>query len=82
MLNPKALGLTAGVVSALGWVVVMGVSLLTGFLDQTVMAVGSFHPGFTYTWGGLVWIAVMHLVVGFVGGYVFAWVYNKFSVKV
>jgi hypothetical protein len=81
MLNPKALGLTVGVVLALGWVVVMGVSLLTGFLDQTVQGWGALHPGFTYTWGGLVWMAVMHLVGGFVGGYIFAWVYNKFSAK-
>lgn len=79
MLNPKALGLTAGLVGGLGWLVVMGVSLTTGSLDQTVMGWGALHPGFTYSWGGAVWMAVMHLVAGFVGGYVFGWVYNKLA---
>ncbi len=79
MLNPKALGLTLGLLAGLGWLVVMGVSLMTGFLHRTVMAVGGLHPGFTYSWGGLVWIVVMHLVGGFVGGYVFGWVYNKLN---
>ena len=36
-LNPKALGLTVGILAGGVWFVFMGVSLLTGFLDQTVL---------------------------------------------
>lgn len=80
MLNSKALGLTAGVLGGLFWLVAIPVSMWTGFLDQTLQGIGALHPRFSYTYGGAVWMAVMHLVGGFAGGYIFAWVYNKFSV--
>ena len=78
-LNSKALGLAIGVVSAGVWFVIMTVSLLTGFLDQTIQAIGSFHPGFSYTWMGLLYVVVMHLVAGFGMGFVIALVYNQFN---
>ena len=78
-LDPKALGLTCGVLAGLGWLVLMIVSLQTGFLDQTLQGWCGLHPRCAYTYGGAVWMAVMHLVAGLVGGYVFGWVYNKFS---
>lgn len=79
-LNSKALGLTLGLLAGGVWLVLMAVSLTTGFLDQTVQAVGGMHPGFSYTWGGTVWMVVMHLVAGFVWGWAIATVYNKLSV--
>lgn len=78
-LNPKALGLTFGLLAGGAWLVLMALSLTTGVLDQTVQAVGGLHPGFSYTWNGALWIAVMHLVGGFVGGWVVASVYNKLA---
>lgn len=81
MLNPKALGLTLGVLSGLFWLVAIPVSLWTGLLDQTLQGWGALHPRFSYTYGGAVWMAVMHLVGGFVWGYVIAWTYNKFLAK-
>ncbi len=78
-LNPKALGLTLGLLSGGAWLALMAVSLTTGFLHRTIQAVGGLHPAFSYTWGGTVWMAVMHLVGGFVGGWVVATVYNKLS---
>lgn len=78
-LNSKALGLAFGVFTAVAWFIVMGVSLFTGFLDQTVQAIGGLHPGFSYTWVGLLLIVVMHLVGGFVAGFAVAWLYNKFN---
>ncbi|MBI2048060.1 MAG: hypothetical protein HYT27_02880 [Parcubacteria group bacterium] len=77
--NPKALGFAFGLLFGGVWLIVMGVSLLTGFLDQTVQAVGGLHPGFTYTWMGLFSTVIMHLVGGFVGGFILAWLYNKFN---
>lgn len=78
-LNPKALGLTLGLLSGGAWLVLMAFSLTTGVLDQTAQAVGGLHPGFSYTWGGALWIIVMHLVGGFVGGWLVASVYNKLA---
>ena len=78
-LNPKALGLTLGLLAGGAWLVLMVVSLTTGVLDQTVQTIGGLHPGFSYTWGGAVWLVGMHLAGGFVGGWVVATVYNKLS---
>lgn len=78
-LNSKALGFTFGLLAGGAWLVLMAVSLITGVLDQTVQGVGGLHPGFSYTWGGLPWMVGMHLVGGFVWGWVVATVYNKLS---
>lgn len=78
-LNPKALGLALGLLSGGAWLVLMALSLTTGVLDQTVQAVGGLHPGFSYTWSGALWLAVMHFVGGFVGGWLAAVVYNKLA---
>lgn len=78
-LNSKALSLTLGLLSGGAWLVVMALSLTTGVLDQTVQAVGGLHPGFSYTWSGALWIAVMHLVGGSVAGWAVATVYNKLT---
>ena len=79
-LNSKALGLTLGLFAGSVWLVLMTVSLTTGLFDQTVQGVGGLHPGFSYTWGGMLWIVGMHLVGGFVGGWLVASVYNKLAV--
>ncbi|MDP3999309.1 MAG: hypothetical protein Q8P76_01785 [bacterium] len=75
-LKPKALGLTVGLLSGAGWLVMMGVSLLTGFGTRTLHTFGSFHPWFSYSWTGLVWMVILHLVAGYVLGLIFASVYN------
>ncbi len=78
-LNPKALGLTVGILAGGVWLVFMGVSLLTGFLDQTVQGVGALHPAFSYSWTGLLWMVALHLVAGFIWGYIIGWTYNRFN---
>ncbi len=75
-LSPLVFGLTAGLVAGIGWLVVMVFSLLTGVLDQTVQAWCSIHPRCAYTYGGALWMLIMHLVVGGVIGFIFAWLYN------
>jgi len=77
-LNKKALGLTAAVLSGAFWLVTMVVSLLTGVGELTLTTIGSFHPFFEYSWVGMVVIVVEHLICGFILGWLFAWVYNKF----
>ena len=77
-LKPKALGLAVAVLGGAFWLVAMVLSLLSGLGELTLTAVGSLHPFFTYSWGGMVIIVIEHLVVGFIGGWIFAWIYNKF----
>jgi len=78
-LNTKAFGLALGLFSGGAWLVIMAASLLTGFLDQTLHAVGGLHPAFSYTWTGLLWIVIMHFIGGFIAGFAIAWLYNKLS---
>ena len=78
-LKPISLGFALGAFGAVAWLIVMGVSLSTGFLDQTVQGVGGLHPGFAYSWTGLLWTVAMHLVAGFIAGFAVALLYNKFN---
>ena len=78
-LNSKAFSLTVGTLAGAWWLLAMGTSLLTGFGARTLMTFGSFHPWFSYSWGGLLWMVVAHLIAGTVIGWVFATLYNKFS---
>lgn len=80
-LNPRALGWAAGALAAAAWFLLMLISLLTGFGAATLTRIGSLLPFFTYSWGGLVVGAVERLICGFIIGYVFAWLYNKFLAK-
>lgn len=78
-LNPKALGLTMGFLAGAVWLVAMLFSLLTGFGEQTLTTWGSWHPFFSYSWTGMIIMVIEHLVAGFVAGWIFAAVYNKFN---
>lgn len=79
MLNPKALGYTLSVLAAGFWLLVMTFSLLTGIGRITLDTIGHFHPFFSYSWGGMVIIVIEHLVFGFIVGWLFARVYNRFN---
>ncbi len=77
-LSPKALGLAFGIVTAIGWFLTMSFSLLTGIGEVTMTTLGAFHPWFSYSWLGMVIVVIEHLVGGFIVGWFFAWIYNRF----
>ena len=79
MLNSKALGYAVAVFAGGLWLVLMGLSLLSGIGEMTLTTLGSYHPFFSYSWTGLVIIVVENLICGFILGWIFAWLYNKFS---
>ncbi|MBI5401688.1 hypothetical protein HZB05_02570 [Candidatus Wolfebacteria bacterium] len=79
MLNSKAFGSALGILAGGFWFLMMGFSLLTGMGERTVVALGSFHPFFGYSFGGLIIIVIEHLIGGFIIGAIFAKLYNKFS---
>lgn len=78
-LDPKAFGLTIAIISSLFWLILMTVSLLTGFLQTTVIGIGTLHPFFVYSWTGLIYMVVQHFICGFIGGWLFALLYNKLA---
>ncbi len=79
MLNKKAFGTAVAVFNALFWLITMFFSLVTGIGEITLSTIGSFFPFFSYSWLGLVTIVVEHILLGFIGGWTFAWFYNKFN---
>lgn len=78
-LNAKALGLTTGVFAGIIWLVLLSLSVGTGYAKDMIMLMGSVHPGFAYSYAGAVWLGILHLITGFILGYLFAWMYNKLS---
>ena len=79
MFKPKALGLTLGAFWGVWALAFLVLSLMTGYGSSVLMLVGPLHPGFSYTYGGAIWMGVLHFIVGYIVGHVFALVYNRFS---
>lgn len=77
-LNPKALGFTVAIFCSAFWLILMSVTLLTGYAKTLVVAVGALHPFFSFSWIGLIFMVVEHFIGGFIIGWLFAWLYNKF----
>jgi hypothetical protein len=80
-LSAKAFGLTIAVLASAFWLVAMTISILTGLGEETLTTWGSWHPYFSYSWGGLFVMVIEHFVGGFIFGGIFAWLYNKLSSK-
>lgn len=78
-LNPKAFALTLGIFAGSFWLLAMGLSLATGIGAQTITALGNLHPGFSYSWGGLLWMVILHFIGGTVLGWLFARLYNALA---
>ena len=76
-LNPKALGLTLGIFMGAAALLLMAVSLLTGYQREVITIIGSLHPYFYYTYLGTLWMGVLHFACGFVVGWLFGKLYNK-----
>lgn len=77
-LDSKAFAKAVAIFSGGWWLVIMGFSLIFGVGQQTISTLGSYHPFFSYNWGGLVVIVIEHLIGGFILGWIFAWLYNRF----
>ena len=77
-LNPKALGMALGALQGLVWFALMTLSLLSGIGIRTLTTIGSFHPFFSYSWGGMIVAVIEHLIIGYVLGWLLAKLYNNF----
>lgn len=77
-LDPKACGLAFGILWA-GSVVIMGVAALVSSWAQPFVDVLSvMYVGYSASVIGILLGAVWGFLDAFIGGWVFAWLYNKF----
>lgn len=77
-LSQKALGYAVGVFAGAFWFLAMSFSLLSGVGKRTIETLGGLHPLYSYSWVGMITLVVEHLIGGFIVGWIFAWLYNKF----
>jgi len=77
-LNQKALAWATSVFAGGLWLMLMSLSLLSGIGKETISTWGGFHPWFSYDWTGNLVVTVEHLIFGYLVGWVFAWLYNRF----
>ncbi len=78
-LNEKALALAAGIFAGVIALIVIAISVATGWAKDIITLTGPAHPGFSYTYGGAVWMGILHFIVVTILAYVFAWLYNKLA---
>lgn len=80
-LNPKALGISAGIIGGVVAFLMTLFAVATGYDTAAMLIYASFHPGYSISivgaFVGLVYSFVCWLVVG----YVLALLYNKFDKK-
>ena len=75
-LNPKALGLSLGIVWAFA---VAFFALLGNGWGGPMMDILALYPGFSTTPTGALIGAAWAFVDAFIGGYIVAWLYNYFN---
>lgn len=79
MLNPKALGLTLGIVWAAGLLLISLVANAFDIWLEGVQTMAQFYIGYDITLKGAVIGVVFGFLDGFIGGWVIAWLYNKLA---
>lgn len=80
-LNPKAFGLTAGIIWGLAVLVTTLISISTGYATMFLNIIVSIYPGYSISPLG----SIIGLVYGFadasIGFYIFARIYNWLEAK-
>ena len=76
-LDKIAMGWAFAILDGLGIFFAMAFSLLTNRVSFIMSRAAALHWA-TYSWTGALVMAIEHVVVGFILGWFFAWVYNSF----
>jgi hypothetical protein len=79
MLNAKNLGLAAGTLWGISMFVLTIVAILTGYGVTWLELMASIYPGYTISWIGSIIGLIYGFFDGFVGLYIFGWLYNQFN---
>lgn len=79
-LHPMAMGVAFGVLWSVG---ILFLSLLAtqGIADAWVNLIGNAYLGYHLSFGGVIIGMIWGFVDAFIGGYLFAWLYNYFVGK-
>jgi hypothetical protein len=78
-LNTKAFAFTCGILWGATVMLATWWLLIFGFEGQLMRMLDHFYFGYSVSWGGGVVGGIWGLVDGLIGGFVFAWLYNKFA---
>lgn len=80
-LNPRACALAFGTVWGLGMVILALFAMFHGTYGNTIIGItSSVYLGYDNTIPGAIIGGIWGFVDGGIGGYVFAWLYNRFLV--
>ena len=80
MLNPQKLGLAAGIMWGFSMFVLTIIAIYTGYSSQFLNLMASIYLGYSISWGGSFVGLVYGFIDGFVGLFIFGWLYNKLSI--
>ena len=77
-LDQKAFAITCGAIWGVG-MFALGIAGMYGWGATIVNIIGSVYKGFAPTLGGSVAGGIWGFIDGAIGGYIFAWLYNKLA---
>jgi hypothetical protein len=80
-LNVKNFGLSIGIVSGIGMLIIGLLSTWFDYGNSIVTLIGEVYIGFSASIIGSIFGGIYGFVDGFVGGVVIAWIYNKLQNK-
>lgn len=79
MLNAKNFGLACGILWAVVVLVMGWAAAWIGWTDSMVEVFSSLYIGYSASFVGALVGAVWAFFDGFIGGYIFVWLYNKLN---
>lgn len=79
MLNAKSLGLAGGVLWGAWMFIFTYISMFTGYGSMWAALMVDVYPGYEVTFIGSIIGLVYGFLDGFIGLYIFGWLYNAFN---
>lgn len=79
MVNAKNLGLAAGILWGISMFILTIAAVLTGYGTEWLELMGSIYMGYTISWMGSIVGLIYGFLDGFIGLYIFGWLYNKLN---
>lgn len=79
MLNSKNLGLAAGILWGISMFALTILAIFTGYGTAWLELMASIYPGYTISWVGSILGLIYGFLDGFIGLYIFGWLYNKLN---
>ena len=78
-INPKALGISFGVIWGLALGIFTLISASTGLWETKLSFIVGIYPGYAISALGSLFGLMFGFIEGFIGGWLIAWVYNKLT---